>query len=113
VVAIAAGGYHALALLGSGRVVGWGFGGNGEISIPVEAQSSVVAIAGGAYHSMALLAGGTLVTFGQNDYRQLSYPGGLQGSISAISAGKWFSLALLVRARPPGLPPLSLNHHSP
>ena len=35
VVAIAAGGYHSLALLADGRVVAWGENGRGQCNVPV------------------------------------------------------------------------------
>ena len=54
VVAIAAGGYHSLALKSDGTVVGWGDNGYGQTTVPA-GLSNVAAIAAGGYHSLALL----------------------------------------------------------
>ena len=56
VTAVAAGNFHSLALLSSGRVVRWGTTSN----VPAAAQSGVTAIAAGGYHSLALLSNGAV-----------------------------------------------------
>jgi alpha-tubulin suppressor-like RCC1 family protein len=88
VIAIAAGGDHALALMSGGGVRAWGFNhwgqlGNGTTvnsALPVvvhgEAGSSefldaVTAVAAGPYHSLALLADGTVRAWGSNYDGQL------------------------------------------
>ena len=70
-VAVAAGSYHSLALLPSGRVVAWGCQGadSGQCAVPVAAQSGVVAISAGEAHSCALRANGSAVCWGVNDAR--------------------------------------------
>ncbi|MBF0543890.1 MAG: Ig-like domain-containing protein [Candidatus Riflebacteria bacterium] len=89
---IAAGGYHTLALLQDGRVIGWGANSKGEITgasganIPTPAQivgiSSIDFIAAGFYYSAALqLSNGLVFTWGDNSKGQL----GRAGS-SAIAA---------------------------
>jgi hypothetical protein len=54
VTAIAAGGFHSLALKADGTVVGWGYDGDGEIDIPVD-LTGVMVIAAGGYHTVAIL----------------------------------------------------------
>jgi chitinase len=67
VTAIAAGGYHSLALKGDRTVVAWGclYGsGGGSCSVP-SGLSGVTAIAAGEYHSLALVElGDQTITFG-------------------------------------------------
>ncbi|MCX6874714.1 MAG: cadherin-like beta sandwich domain-containing protein [Verrucomicrobia bacterium] len=120
VVAIAAGGYHSLALCSDGTVAAWGYNGNGQLgdngytyssSVPVAVTSSgiltgktVVAIAAGYYHSLALCSDGTVAAWGNNDYGQLgagntstavTATGILTGkTVVAIAAGNSHSLAL-------------------
>jgi hypothetical protein len=53
VVAIAAGGWHSLALKADGAVLGWGRNDSGQTNVP-GGLSNVVAIAAGYAHSLAL-----------------------------------------------------------
>jgi hypothetical protein len=92
VVAIAAGGYHSLALKSDGTVVGWGYNDEGEAT-PPEGLSNVVAIAAGGYHSLALKSDGTVVGWGYNDEGEATPPEGLS-NVVAIAAGYSFSLAI-------------------
>jgi alpha-tubulin suppressor-like RCC1 family protein len=89
VVAIAAGGYHVLALCSDGTVVAWGGGSVGQIgdgqpfnrSTPVAvkvtagasalAGKTVIAVGAGTVHSVALCSDGTLAAWGDNDFGQL------------------------------------------
>lgn len=84
VVAIAAGGYHSLALLGNGEVRSWGYNSDGQLgndahgagtnsSVPVAVQglSDVRAISGGAYHSLAVLESGRARSWGDNSRGEL------------------------------------------
>jgi alpha-tubulin suppressor-like RCC1 family protein len=89
VVAIAAGGEHALALCSDGTVVAWGKGYEGQLgaghliqsSVPVAtkvtagasalAGKTVIAVAAGAEHSLALCSDGTVSAWGYNYYGQL------------------------------------------
>ena len=89
VVAIAAGGYHNLALCSDGTLVSWGFNFYGQLGdnttatrlAPVAVNTTsgvsalygktVVAIAAGQYHSMALCSDGTLVAWGANSSGQV------------------------------------------
>jgi len=78
VTAIAAGGYHSLALKSDGTAWAWGRNTHGEIgngnrvspTIPVQVKNliGVVGIAAGEYHSLGLLANGTIFGWGENEY---------------------------------------------
>lgn len=113
--AIAAGYYFSLALLGSGKVMAWGDGGNGQLGngseidsdVPVQVKglSEATAIAGGVQHSLALLKNGTVMAWGADEYGQLGdggetksdVPVAVEGlhEVTAIAAGADHSLALL------------------
>jgi len=123
VVAVAAGGYHSLALCSDGTLAAWGsnnygqFGTGGTVdsNVPVAAGAAgvllgktVIALAGGGYSSLALCADGTLAGWGDNSSGQLgngsttasnvpvavSTAGVLSGkSVIAISAGSSDCLA--------------------
>ncbi len=82
VKAIAAGGFHNLALLEDGSVETWGAGtfgelGNGtdsthsDVPIVVNGLGNPTAIAAGDYHDVALLSSGTVMAWGENDGGQL------------------------------------------
>jgi hypothetical protein len=81
VTALAAGGGHALALLGNGTVMAWGNNiwgqvGDGtttnrDLPVQVSGLSGVVAIASGRAFSLALLKDGTVMAWGNNKYAQL------------------------------------------
>lgn len=90
ITAIAAGGYHGLALTRSGSIIGWGDNRYGQAGTTV---SSIKAISAGLNHSLALLSNGTVVAWGRNDYGQTNLPSGLT-NIIAISAGWNHNLAL-------------------
>jgi hypothetical protein len=92
-IAIAAGGWHSLALLPDGRVVGWGNDYNGQCT-PPESLTSIVAITAGGYHSLAIRENGSVAAWGADDYGQLMPPLPLT-NVLAIAAGTWHSLAML------------------
>jgi hypothetical protein len=92
VVAVAAGGFHSLALKADGTAVAWGHNDAGQASVPA-GLTGVVAIAAGQFHSLALRSDGTVVAWGYNNYGQASVPAGLTGVV-AIAAGEYHSLAL-------------------
>jgi alpha-tubulin suppressor-like RCC1 family protein len=91
VIAIAAGGYHSLALCSDGTVAAWGYSSYGQLGdgglppqstivpIAVSAVSgisalftkTVVAISAGGLHSLAMCDDGTVVAWGDNRYGQL------------------------------------------
>jgi hypothetical protein len=99
VTAVAAGGFHNLALRADGTVIAWGAGTNvtaspnlGQSRVPPSA-TNVTAIAAGGYHSLALQTNGTIVAWGDNSYHQTNVPAWLTNAV-AISAGSFHSLAL-------------------
>lgn len=108
-VAVAAGGFHSLALRADRTVWQWGCDGS-VLSCPdptpdqVTGLTDVTAIAGGGDHSLALRADGTVWTWGGNHFGQLgdgstgdrSTPVRVNelASVQAIAAGTAHSLAL-------------------
>jgi alpha-tubulin suppressor-like RCC1 family protein len=115
VSAVAAGGRHSLALLGTGTVEAWGAdesgqlgnGGSAPSNVPVAVSglSGVTAVAAGAGHSLALLSNGTVMAWGNNESGQLGTGNTLESAVpvavkgltgvKAIAAGANHSLALL------------------
>jgi alpha-tubulin suppressor-like RCC1 family protein len=69
--AIAAGGYHGLALKADGSLVSWGLDDDGQVG-NTPSGTGFVAIATGGYHSLALKADGSIVAWGNNDHGQVS-----------------------------------------
>ncbi len=123
-VAVAAGGYHSLAVLANGTVLAWGYNSNGQLGNgtegantgsatpkPVSGLTNAVAVAAGQYHSLALLSNGRVSAWGYDLDGELG-DGGSQDSdlpkpvpiqsgtaggaaaITQISAGQYHSLAL-------------------
>ncbi len=90
--AIAAGGYHGLALRYDGNVVAWGYNFSNQASVPA-GLGNVLAVAAGAFHSLALRSDGTVSAWGDNQYGQTTVPPGLN-HVVAIAAGGFHSLAL-------------------
>ena len=95
VTAIAAGWDHTVALKINGEVVAWGDNGDGQIDVPVGAQSGVVAIAAGYAHSVALKNDGSVVAWGWDRlYGQTTVPPEAQGEVVAIAAGYDYTAVL-------------------
>ena len=86
-LAIAAGGYHSLALKADGSVVGWGWNEYGQTNIPHSATSGVVAIAAGDLHNVVLRADGSVVGWGANFSGQTNIPASATSGVVAIAAG--------------------------
>jgi len=91
-ISIAAGGYHSLALTGTGTVAAWGNNTYGQAQ-PPPGLSNVLAIAAGSFHSLALLPGGAVSGWGNNYYGQLSFGPPVNGT-TAIAVGGYHSLTL-------------------
>ena len=62
-VALAAGGYHSVALRADGTLVAWGNNDAGQTDVPA-GLDRVVGITAGLYHNVALRADGTIRTWG-------------------------------------------------
>jgi len=92
VKAIAAGGYHSMALLNSGRVVAWGYNTYGQTN-KQSTLTNASAIAAGLYHSLALRSNGTVTAWGSSGDGQTTVPPSAT-NIMAIAAGWYHSLAL-------------------
>jgi autotransporter-associated beta strand protein len=90
--AIAAGGYHSLALLNNGSVIAWGDNFSGQCNVPANA-TNVVAISAGGSHTLVALADGTVTAWGANDSGQTSVPANAT-NVVALAGGDAHSLAL-------------------
>jgi alpha-tubulin suppressor-like RCC1 family protein len=93
VIAIAAGGWHSLALQGNGRVIAWGNNYDGQCDVP-EFLTDAIAIAAGGYHSLAIRMDGSVAGWGADDYGQADVPPQVSEAMD-VAAGKWHSLALM------------------
>ena len=97
-VALAAGGYHSLALRADGTVVAWGNNDAGQTEVPA-GLDRVVGISAGLYHNVALRADGTVRTWGLvyngtgYDLATQSLP--VLSEVKQVAAGSGFSAALL------------------
>lgn len=90
--AIAAGGYHSMALLPNGRVVAWGYNNSGQTNTQ-STLTNAAAISAGLYHSLALRSNGTVTVWGNPSYGQTIVPASAT-NVSAIAAGWYHNLAL-------------------
>ena len=88
--AIAAGGFHSLALKSDGSIAGWGYNSDGQATPP--AGNNFIAVAAGGLHSLALESNGTIAGWGNNSDGQATPPAG--NNFLAIAAGYYHSLAL-------------------
>ncbi len=115
VTAIAAGGFHSMALLTSGTVEAWGAGKQGQLGNGTEVETAdepvgvqgligVHAIAAGETHSLAALTGGEVYAWGSNKSGELgngsqtpsNVPVLISGltEVSSLAAGTNTSVAL-------------------
>ena len=86
VAQIAMGSHHALALMNTGKVVGWGTNLQGELTIP-PSLSDVVQISVGITHSVALKNNGNVVMWGAPASNVLSPTVTLPTNVVQIAAG--------------------------
>ena len=97
VVAIAAGGYHVLALKRDGTVVTWGSSASqfSVTNIPASV-TNVIAIAASGNSSMALKSNGTVVVWGDNTSGQTNVPAAATNVIAVADSdyGSGYCLAL-------------------
>jgi alpha-tubulin suppressor-like RCC1 family protein len=91
-VDVAFGSGFGIGLRSDGTVVGWGYNGGGQTSVPSDLQG-VVAVAAGWAHALALRNDGTVVAWGDNSYGQTAVPVGLSG-VKAVTCGWNHCLAL-------------------
>ena len=89
-IAIAAGGYHSLALKEDRSIVGWGGNSFGQTNVP--AGNNYVAIAAGGWHSLAIKSNGAVTGWGDDWYGQINVPHG--HDFVAVAAGMCHSLAI-------------------
>lgn len=92
VVALAAGGYHSLALRKDGSLIAWGDNSFGQTNIPLS-LTNVVDFAAGDYHSVALGPDGHVVAWGKNNVQQTNVPAGLSGVVKLV-AGTYHNLVV-------------------
>ncbi len=88
VIAVAAGGFHSLALSSDGTVISWG-----AITNVPSNLINVQAIVAGASHSAALQAGGSVVAWGNNSFSQTNVPISAT-NVVALAAGHYHTVAL-------------------
>jgi alpha-tubulin suppressor-like RCC1 family protein len=86
VAQIAMGSHHALALMNTGKVVGWGTNLQGELTIP-PSLSDVIQISVGITHSVALKNNGNVVMWGAPASNVLSPTVTLPTNVVQIAAG--------------------------
>jgi alpha-tubulin suppressor-like RCC1 family protein len=86
VTQITMGSHHALALMNTGKVVGWGTNLQGELTIP-PSLSDVVQISVGITHSVALKSNGNVVMWGAPTSNVLSPTVTLPTNVVQIAAG--------------------------
>jgi alpha-tubulin suppressor-like RCC1 family protein len=92
VTAIAAGGYHSLALRSNGTVVAWGYNSYNQTNVP-STLTNATAVAAGLFHSMALRSNGTVAVWGNSSYSQTTVPASAT-NVTAIASGWYHCLAL-------------------
>jgi alpha-tubulin suppressor-like RCC1 family protein len=92
VVAVAAGGFHNLALHANGTLSAWGGNNYGETNIAAD-LTNIVAVACGRFHNVVLRDDGTVTAWGANYSGQSTVPAGLS-NVVAVAAGNAIGFAL-------------------
>eukprot|EP00246_Nothoceros_aenigmaticus_P001361 TRINITY_DN1187_c0_g1_i4.p1 TRINITY_DN1187_c0_g1~~TRINITY_DN1187_c0_g1_i4.p1 ORF type:complete len:406 (-),score=62.42 TRINITY_DN1187_c0_g1_i4:282-1499(-) len=100
IVAIAAGGWHSMALTVDGQVYGWGRGEHGRLGFGDDKSSKMVPakVSCGGTHSVALAIDGRVYSFGRGDHGRLGY-----GSLSTTGHPCEVSIQLQPRKRHGGV----------
>ena len=115
VTAVAAGGYHCLALCADGTLAAWGYNNSGQLgdsslnnrNAPVQVlqtsgllfTKTVISIAAGDAHSLAVCSDGTMASWGRNVDSQLANPVSTQSTtpvvvnVSTMAVGERFTQA--------------------
>jgi alpha-tubulin suppressor-like RCC1 family protein len=91
--AIAAGGYHSVALHPDGTVGVWGYSGFGLITNVPTTITNAIAIAAGLNHTLALRNNGTVTAWGYGMSSVITVPTAAT-NVAAVSAGWYHNLAL-------------------
>lgn len=91
-LAVAAGGWHSLALLPNGRVAAWGYNNVGQINNFIPA-TNVAAIAAGWEHNLVLRSNGTLAAWGYTAYGLTQITAAMT-NVAAIAAGWLHNVAV-------------------
>ncbi len=90
--AVAAGGYHTVALGDDSTVTAWGDDSHGQSTVP-PGLGAVVAMAAGWTHTVAVRANGTVAAWGNNAYGQGTVPLPYSG-IASVAAGRHHNVIL-------------------
>ena len=85
--AVAACGYHSLALKADGSIVAWGENEYGQCSVPAP-NTDFVAVATGGAHSLGLKANGSIVAWGSSYGGQCNVPAPNTDFV-AVAAGEY------------------------
>jgi hypothetical protein len=93
IVAIAAGGEHALALTSGSQVVAWGLNDHGQTNVPAD-LGKVTKIAAGQSFSVALKADGSVVAWGDDSEHQTDVPAAARSGVVDVAAGGGTVVAL-------------------
>jgi hypothetical protein len=100
------GGYHTVAALADGTVLGWGSDDSGQLEPPADVADVAIVVAGG-HHSLAISRDGRVWCWGARqpeglttvfDRGQCAVPPGVQGRVIAADAGGWATVLVVGNA---------------
>jgi hypothetical protein len=97
-VAVEAGEYHSCAIRTDGTPTCWGWGDDGQTTIPA-GTGTVTAITAGLYHTCAIRTDGTPTCWGSDQSGQTTVPDGV-GTVTAIAAGSYHTCAIRTDGTP-------------